>query len=319
VIAVARSRLVSAPPISQVQSWSWIIRNMFFDKLVATAFFSGFTARKCKMLPVQIELLPYLGIYILSEDMTPDGDLNAGEIRFIHHLKLGFSVVVKNPDPVATETTLDQAFWTIMNTLWRDPYLTNMIYTTPYTGVGGTPDNTRIEGVSRGTRRHLYGNAGLNNETPIGELQYEATVKYGADYAPIIPDSLLTLSVRTGVKPGDTPDEMAQRQQVTMVYEFTPESPPVELLPPVNSVAPVISAVGSIIVGSVLETSNGTWSNNPTNYTYQWQQNGVDIVGATTTNHTVVSSDVGAAIQCVVSATNAAGSGSANSNSVTPS
>jgi hypothetical protein len=158
--------------------------------------------------------------------MTPDGDLNAGEIRFTHYLKLGFSVVVKNPDPVATEATLDQAFWAIMNTLWRDPYLTNMIYTTPYTGVGGTPDNTRIEGVSRGTRRHVFGNAGLNNETPIGELQYEATVKYEADYGPIIPDNLLTLSVRTGVKPGDTSDEMAQRQQVGADYTFEPYPPP---------------------------------------------------------------------------------------------
>jgi hypothetical protein len=101
-----------------------------------------------------------------------------------------------------------------------------MISTTPYTGIGGTPDNVRIEGVSRGTRRHVFGATGANNETPIAEMQYEATVKYEADYAPIITDNLLTLSVRTGVKPGDTPDEMAQRQQVGADYVFEPYPPP---------------------------------------------------------------------------------------------
>jgi hypothetical protein len=113
-----------------------------------------------------------------------------------------------------------------MNTLWRDPYLTNLIDTRRYPGGVGNPDNVRIEGVSRGTRRHVFGNAGLNNETPIGEMQYEATVKYSADYAPVIPDDLLQIGVRTGVKPGDTPDEMAARVQTGAEYVFEPYPPP---------------------------------------------------------------------------------------------
>jgi hypothetical protein len=222
----AAPRIMPPPTPSEVQSWSFLIRDMFFDKLSQQPFFAGFTKRKSKMLEVTPQGLPYLGVYFVNEDMSPDGDLNAGEIRFLHYLKLGFSVMVVNNDPVACEAKLDQAFWIIMNTLWRDPYLTNLIDTTPYTGVGGTPDNVRIEGVSRGTRRHVFGSAGLNNETPLGELQYEATVKYGADYAPVINDNLLTLSVRTGVKPGDTPTEMANRQQVGADYVFEPYPPP---------------------------------------------------------------------------------------------
>src|SRR4029077_20625840 len=135
--------------------------------------------------------IPALGVYFVNEDMSPDGDLNVGEIRFTHMLKLGFSVIVQNNDTVLCEAKLDQAFWTIMNTLWRDPYLTNLIDTRAYPGGIGNPDNVRIEGVARGTRRHVFGNGGLNNETPIGEMQYEATVKYSADYAPVIPDQLL--------------------------------------------------------------------------------------------------------------------------------
>jgi hypothetical protein len=195
---------------------------MFLDKLVQAPFFAGYTARKNKALQIVTNSIPYIGVYFVNEDMSPDGDLNAGEIRFTHHLKLGFSVIVINNDPVACEAKLDQAFWAIMNTLWRDPYLTNLIDTRAYPGGVGNPDNVRIEGVSRGTRRHVFGNAGLNNETPIGEMQYEATVKYSADYAPVIKDDLLQISVRTGVKAGDTYDEMAARPQTGAEYAFEP-------------------------------------------------------------------------------------------------
>lgn len=224
-IAVA-PRIFTPPTITQVQSYSFVIRDMFFDKLKAAPFFAGFTGRKSKALQIMTNLIPYLGVYFVNEDMGPDGDLNAGEIRFTHQLKLGFSVLIVNNDPVASEAKLDEAFWTIMNTLWRDPYLTNLIDTRAYPGGVGNPDNVRIEGVSRGTRRHVFGSAGKDNETPIAEMQYEATIKYSADYAPIITDNLLQIGVRTGVKAGDTPDEMAARLQTGAEYEFEPYPPP---------------------------------------------------------------------------------------------
>ena len=219
-------RVQPPPTITEVQSYSFVIRDMFLDKLVKSEFFQGFTPRKNKSLQVQTQQIPALGVYFVNEDMTPDGDLNAGEIRFTHFLKLGFSVIIVNNDPVACEAMLDQAYWAIVNTLWRDPYLTNLIDTRAYPGGIGTPDNVRIEGVSRGTRRHVFGNAGLNNETPIGEMQYEATVKYSADYAPVITDNMLLISVRTGIKPGDTLDEMAARPQVGADYVFEADPPP---------------------------------------------------------------------------------------------
>ena len=146
-------RVQPPPTITEVQSYSLVIRDMFLDKLMKAQFFQGFTARKNKALQIMTNQIPYLGVYFVNEDMGPDGDLNAGEIRFTHMLKLGFSVMIVNNDPVACEAKLDQAYWTIMNTLWRDPYLTNLIDTRAYPGGVGNPDNTRIEGVSRGTRR----------------------------------------------------------------------------------------------------------------------------------------------------------------------
>lgn len=85
---------------------------------------------------------------------------------------------------------------------------------------------------------------------------------------------------------------------------------------PVNSVAPVIS--GNVQVGQTLSTTNGTWSNTPTSYAYQWKRAGVDIGSATASTYVLVEADAGAAITCAVTASNAGGAGTpATSNSLT--
>jgi hypothetical protein len=208
--------------VTDTQSYSLVIRDMLLAKLQASAFFQGFTVKKSRAFKVQQQQLPYLGSYIIDEQMVPDGDGNAGYIRFINTLRIGYSVIVVNNDPEACEAKLDQAFWSIMNTLWRDPYLMNLIDTEVYPGGPSNPDNTRIESVSRGTRRHVYGATGLNNEQPIGELQYEASVIYRCGFEPIITDDLLQIGVRTGVKAGDTQAEMDQRPQTGIELVITP-------------------------------------------------------------------------------------------------
>jgi hypothetical protein len=225
-IAIA-PRVQPPPTISEVQSYSFIIRDMFFDRLIAHPFFAGFTARKNKIFQIMTSQIPYLGVYFVNEDMSPDGDLNVGEIRFTHQLKLGFSVIVVNNDPVACEAKLDQAYWTIMNTLWRDPYLCNLIDTRRYPGGVSNPDNTRIEGVSRGTRRHVFGAVGKDNETPIGEMQYEATVKYSADYPAIVTDNLLLIHQETvPLRDDGTIPAADEIETIVTEYEFEPYPPP---------------------------------------------------------------------------------------------
>jgi hypothetical protein len=211
--------------ITDTQSYSWVIRDMLHDKLAAAPFFSGFTIRKSRALQLQPQHIPYLGTYIIGEDMAPDGDFSAGHIRFISTLRVGFSVVVQNNDPPACEAKLDQAFAAICNTLWRDPYLMNMVDTTPYVAGGsgvGNPDNTRIEGIGRGSRRFVYGSSALDNEMPIGELQYEAAVVHRFGFEPVITDDLLEIAVRTGVKHGDTQEEMDKRHQTGGLHILTP-------------------------------------------------------------------------------------------------
>lgn len=84
--------------------------------------------------------------------------------------------------------------------------------------------------------------------------------------------------------------------------------------PPANSAAPAIS--GQAVQGQTLTTSNGSWTNSPTSYGYQWQDcNGSgtgcsNISGATAASYTLTSADVGHTLVVVVTATNSGGSAS---------
>jgi hypothetical protein len=60
-------------------------------------------------------------------------------------------------------------------------------------------------------------------------------------------------------------------------------------------------------IGDELSCASGTWSNSPS-FAYRWLRNGNEIGGATFSTYAVVAEDEGKALQCRVTATNAAGS-----------
>ena len=86
---------------------------------------------------------------------------------------------------------------------------------------------------------------------------------------------------------------------------------------PANTTPPNVS--GTAKVGSTLTVSNGTWSNNPTSYTYQWQRcssttSCVDIGNAVGQSYVVRNADGGDRIRADVTATNADGQATVHSN-----
>jgi len=88
-------------------------------------------------------------------------------------------------------------------------------------------------------------------------------------------------------------------------------------LPPVNTIAPVIS--GTMVVGQTLTTTDGTWTNSPTSFTYQWYNGITAILGATSSIYILVQADAGTttAIKCEVTAINLFGSTVVDSNTLT--
>jgi hypothetical protein len=83
---------------------------------------------------------------------------------------------------------------------------------------------------------------------------------------------------------------------------------------PVNTVSPAVT--GSGVVGQVLTTDNGSYSNGVASYTYQWKRNGVNIGGATAKTYTLVGGDSGQSVLCQVTAINYYGQINTNSNAI---
>jgi len=200
-------------------SFSLVVRDVFFDYLDRDPFFANYVKRKTKMRQVQPNLIPYLGVYFMGEGMTPDGDANAGSVSFNHTFRIGFSVIHVDNGDEDVEATLDRAFWRIMH-MWKDQYVMNRLYTWSPNLAMENPGNTRLEGIPRGDRNHVYGSTGLNNETAFAEMQYTAHCFYRSYWEPIIVDDFTEIRVKTGVKIGETEEEMAKRLQVEARHTF---------------------------------------------------------------------------------------------------
>jgi YD repeat-containing protein len=90
---------------------------------------------------------------------------------------------------------------------------------------------------------------------------------------------------------------------------------------PKNTVAPKVA--GSALVGVLLSVSNGTWSNEPVAYSYQWEDCNSEgkectiIPGATNANYTLAPTDVGHVVVAMVGATNGGGTTVASSTPTT--
>jgi hypothetical protein len=86
-------------------------------------------------------------------------------------------------------------------------------------------------------------------------------------------------------------------------------------LQPANTTPPAVS--GTAQSGQTLTTTDGTWRNPPTSFTYQWQRcdamgaNCVDIPGATTSSYVLTDADVGSTVRSEVTATTRFGTASA--------
>ncbi len=88
----------------------------------------------------------------------------------------------------------------------------------------------------------------------------------------------------------------------------TPTVTPVPPGAPALTAAPQIT--GKAKAGATLSCSQGSWSNAPVGFAYQWSRDGTPIAGATHATYKVQSTDEGLTLTCAVTATNAAGSSS---------
>lgn len=183
-------------------SSAFLICQGIMARIQLMPMFAGFKFANTPALPVQPEDIPLCGVYLLKEDMGPDGDANHGEPRFIHTVAVGFSVWIQNNVPGAAEDKLDRAFMAIFKGLMSDSTLYNN-------------DEWEIESFQRGSRTHHYGSVGSTNETPIAEVRFDLTFNFRTYWPPVVVDAFKTMHVRI------EPDEMtADIMDIEVVYEF---------------------------------------------------------------------------------------------------
>ncbi len=108
-----------------------------------------------------------------------------------------------------------------------------------------------------------------------------------------------------------TPDSEQMSLYATYVPPVSATAPPKNVKPP--------SIKGTAEEGQTLTAENGTWSESPTSFTYQWEicnSSGEacnNIPGATNPTYTLTQSEVGSTMRVVVTAKNGVGEGTATS------
>ena len=186
------------------RSYAMLVRDAAIARCKVMPFFRGFTFTRSHAVKIITDKMPYCCVYFMSEQLSADGDADAGEARFDSTVRLGFSVMIVNNDTDRMEDRLDDAYQAIFNGLLRDPtFRKNSQY--------------EIEGYIRGSRQHFYGVIGnQNNETPYAEMRAELHCNLGAiEYEPFVEHMLETIHVETVHPPGDT-----ENQHIFSIYDL---------------------------------------------------------------------------------------------------
>lgn len=206
-------------PIDDTQSYAFRIYKKIFEKLSTDPFFAGFVCKRTnKALPIEAGIqIPFLGVHLLPERMTPDGAGNVGNIRFAHNARVGIQVVIASNNQDAMEADLDRIYWFVMHNIFDDGDFTNLWHS----NIPGVPstDNPRVESFPAIMKSTRWGLTGSKNEYPVGELQLDIGMYWRTMWAPWDFPDLKLFTLTTAFPPGGDPSQV---QQVKIVAVFDP-------------------------------------------------------------------------------------------------
>lgn len=228
---------------------SFIIREGIIERLKTIPTFKTVAkfARNRGRGPYQPEDIPLIACYLMNEDLSPDGDANHGEPRFIHDCKFGFVIAVQNNDNEAAEASCRSAVWTIIRMLeyqrWWHFECTGEWQRNEWTK---KIEPIKIESVTRGSVPPVnFGPKTGANETPYAEQVLEMTIRFRSGFPPIVEDHLDLVHVTVGYP---WPFDPSANPPFYAVYDFRSGSglPDGPVAPPPLWPQPLVGAPFSV-------------------------------------------------------------------------
>lgn len=156
------------------------LRDAVYDRVSTTQSFAK--ASKVGFPQLQSEQLPYCGVFISREVMTPDGDGNIGDLRFNSEVTIALLMVRGFAETADLDTLIEGDVERIESALFCDPTFTQF-----------GPD-ALFESVSRIDRRRAFQ---FQGETYTVELRIEITFAVRVGFEPRIVDDYRGLDMTT--------------------------------------------------------------------------------------------------------------------------
>ena len=159
------------------------IRDAAYARLVAAMGASFKATRKVPIPTLQADQVPQLGVFLLQEQYSPQGDFRTGPPRFNVDATYGFSVVDLASAPGVLDGALDGFIDRIETTLLTDPTFLEL-----------------FEGVSGMKRSYEWFKDG---ETYYAEARLQMNIGYAAEFLPVTANALQQVAVTS--EPGAIP------------------------------------------------------------------------------------------------------------------
>jgi len=199
-----------------------LVRNAIVERLKALPQFIDFNIMTDASHQVQPYEVPYIGVYLMPEQMNYEGDWNVTEPHYSNDFDIGLSVIMFNNAGDDLEIELDNAFDLITKGLLCDQ--TFMSFAAEH----------KIEGVKKIDRSHQFGTVGSSNQMPIGELRMTWTFAYHTYFSPTIIDDLELIVIRTAYPNIDAVSDVQQILFPVRVATVGPLATDLTITPSVN-------------------------------------------------------------------------------------
>jgi hypothetical protein len=160
------------------------IRDAAFTR-ITTVITSFASTRKTPFPTIQTDQVPALGVFLLREQYSPDGDADVGPPRYVTDATIAIAVVNLSSDPAVLDGSIDSDVDLILDTLLCDPTFLDLRDT-----VTGQPIIEAIPQITRTTRFPKEG------ETYYCEVSLQMTFRFRCFFEPLAPNELEIVSVQ---------------------------------------------------------------------------------------------------------------------------